>query len=113
MNDNSLYGKRVDIFRRSKGYTQQYLADLCKVSPKTIQVITKNKRKPSMPLLADLCIHLDMPVDCFITENRDGFALSREQIEKLKEMPVGLLKQLLALVRSLYDEASITSTNHE
>ena len=102
--NHNLYGKRIDEFRRSKGYTQQELADLCNVSPKIIQVITIGNRKSSFSLFAEICIHLDMPTNCFLREERKSYALGKTQIEKLKKMPADELKQLLALVRSLSGE---------
>ena len=104
MINTALFGKRMDEFRRSKGYTQQELAELCNVSPKTIQVITSGKRHPSMSLFINLCIHLDHPAECFLNEDRKDFSLSNEQLAELKAIPTDKLKQFLSFIRSLCDE---------
>lgn len=104
MMNYDLFRKRLDECRRKKGFTQQELADLCNVSPKTIQVITSGKRKPSISLFAKLCIHLERPAEYFLNEERKNFMLSDESIQALKAMPESKLKHLLAIIRILYDE---------
>lgn len=100
--NKEILGGHIDLSRRNKGYTQQELADLCHVTPKTIQLVISGARNPSLPLMAELCMYLDMPADCLFHENRKGYALNDEQIQKLKEMPDDLLKQVLSVLRALY-----------
>ncbi len=55
-------GDKIEEIRRNKGMTQEELAILAKVSPRTIQRIENNASKPRGYTLKNICLVLDVPM---------------------------------------------------
>jgi transcriptional regulator with XRE-family HTH domain len=55
-------GEKVKLLRKQKGLTQEKLAELAKVDPKSIIDIEKGKRNPTMKTLGKLSVALKVPI---------------------------------------------------
>ncbi len=64
--DLKLIGSRIRNCRRSKGYTQEGLAELVEVSPHYIYEIEKGMKMMSLPTLERLSVHLNVSTDYLI-----------------------------------------------
>ncbi len=71
-NDNYkiLFGQYVKDHREKKGYTQQQLAELLGVTPKSISYIERGENYPSPENLFELAKILDMSLDEFIFSHK-------------------------------------------
>ena len=61
-NIKTLFGKKIKELRKSKGYTQAYLAELVKVDDKHISCIENGKNFPSPELIERLSKAFDTEV---------------------------------------------------
>ena len=61
----------IKILRKSRGLSQQALADLCSVTRQTVNAIENDKYDPSLQLAFDLAKHLGTTVDRLFSPNDD------------------------------------------
>lgn len=77
MIDYQAIGKRIRIYRRSAGVTQELLAEKINVSPPYISRIETGSASPSLQTLVDICNALDVTIDDLM---HDSLSAAREQI---------------------------------
>lgn len=66
----SIIGKEISETRKSKGITQEELAELSKVNLRTIQRIENNESEPRGKTLKLICEVLDIDVEDLINSNK-------------------------------------------
>ena len=94
-------GKRIQLFRKQKGLSQEELADKLNVSSNTVAKIECGLRRPSVDFIVDLVNVFDTTVDYIvlgeeIEKERDYDFLIREiddAIGQLLELKEKLLKE--------------------
>ncbi len=73
-------GKRLQLARTAKSYTQQYVAQKCGVEPKQISMIERGASGVKISTLIALCDLLDTSLDYVL---RNKYVVSNAPIENL------------------------------
>jgi transcriptional regulator with XRE-family HTH domain len=76
----SVIGKKINEVRKSKGLTQEELADLSKVNLRTIQRIENNESEPRGKTLILICEALDIDVEELISSKKQMEDNSNNQL---------------------------------
>ena len=63
-------GENIKKARKTKGYTQKKLAELCNLHPGTIQQYELGKRIPRESQLIDLCLALDINLPKLLDDDK-------------------------------------------
>ena len=93
MTDRKLLGKRIKSLRRSKGHTQERLAEIIDVNTNYLAVIERGEANPTLSLLERLSAGLDVPLsELFRYRREEGYS------------PAELRKKLGRLVKEASDE---------
>jgi len=94
MDDRKLLGKQIKTLRKSRGYTQERLAELIDVNAKYLARVERGEANPTLSLLQRLSVGLDVPLpELFGYDREDG------------ETPVELRQRLDQMVAELGDES--------
>lgn len=74
--DYSQIGKRIKERRKSKGLTQEKLAEKCEISPGFLAYIESGKRAPSLETIYNISCVLECSLDYFFVDdtNRNRYA---------------------------------------
>ena len=99
MNDRELLGKRIKSLRRSKGHTQERLAEIIDVNTNYLAVIERGEANPTLSLLERLSAGLEVPLsELFQYRREEGYT------------PVELRRKLDGLVNEASDEELLRLT---
>lgn len=86
MDTKHLIGQRIKKLRRSKGFSQERLAEIMGISPKYLSNIERGKENPTLDMFIKLANALNVEV-------AEVFNYSYEQSSKeLRQVVMGLLK---------------------
>jgi transcriptional regulator with XRE-family HTH domain len=83
MNDRELLGKRIKSLRRSKGHTQERLAEIIDVNTNYLAVIERGEANPTLALLERLSAGLEVPLSELFQYRREQGASPVESRQKL------------------------------
>ena len=93
MDDRKLLGKRIKSLRKSKGYTQERLAEIMDISSNYLAGIERGEANPTLALLQRLSLGLEIPLpELFQYRREEGCS------------PVELRRKLDGLVNEASDE---------
>ena len=99
MDDRKLLGKRIKSLRRSKGYTQEELAEIIDISANYLAGIERGEANPTLSLLQRLSTGLEIPLtELFQYRPEEGYP------------PVELRRRLDGLVNEASDEELLRLT---
>ncbi len=99
MNDRELLGKRIKSLRRSKGQTQERLAEIIDINTNYLAVIERGEANPTLSLLERLSAGLKVPLsELFQYQREEGYP------------PVELRQKLDGLVNEASDEEMLRLT---
>ncbi len=100
------FGKCVKKHRVAKGYTQQVLADLLDVQPKSISYIERGLNYPTTEKLFRLAVLLDISLDEFIYGvSRFDRSLTMKELNKtLDSVPARYRSLLISIINSAANE---------
>ncbi len=99
MNDREQLGKRIKSLRRSKGHTQERLAEIIDINPNYLAVIERGEANPTLALLERLSEGLEVPLsELFQYRREEGY------------LPVELRQKLDGLVNEASDEELLRLT---
>ena len=74
MNDRELLGKRIKSLRRSKGQTQERLAEIIDINTNYLAVIERGEANPTLSLLERLSAGLEIPLsELFQYRREEGY----------------------------------------
>ena len=62
MNDREMLGKRIKSLRKSKGHTQERLAEIININTNYLAVIERGEANPTLALLERLSTGLEVPL---------------------------------------------------
>ena len=83
MNDRELLGKRIKSLRRSKGHTQERLAEIIDVNTNYLAVIERGEANPTLALLERLSAGLEVPLSELFQYRREEGCSPAELRQKL------------------------------
>ena len=93
MNDREMLGKRIKSLRKSKGHTQERLAEIVAINTNYLAVIERGEANPTLALLERLSAGLEVPLsELFQYRREEGCS------------PVELRQRLGRLVNEASDE---------
>ncbi len=93
MDDRKLLGKRIKSLRKSKGYTQERLAEIIDINAKYLAGIERGEANPTLSLLERLSVGLEVPLsELFQYRPEEG------------QQPAQLRRKLDGLVNEASDE---------
>ena len=93
MDDRKLLGKRIKNLRKSKGHTQEGLAEIIDINAKYLAGIERGEANPTLALLERLSTGLEVPLpELFQYRPEEGY------------LPVELRRKLDGLVNEAKDE---------
>ena len=99
MNDRELLGKRIKSLRKSKGQTQERLAEIIDINTNYLAVIERGEANPTLSLLERLSAGLEVPLsELFQYRREEGY------------LPVELRQKLDGLVSEASDEELLRLT---
>ena len=99
MNDRELLGKQIKSLRRSKGHTQERLAEIIDINPNYLAVIERGEANPTLSLLERLSVGLEVPLsELFQYRREEGYP------------PIELRQKLDGLVNEASDEELLRLT---
>ncbi len=99
MSDRELLGKRIKSLRRSKGHTQERLAEIIDVNTNYLAVIERGEANPTLSLLERLSVGLEVPLsELFQYRQEEGY------------LPVELRQKLDGLVNEASEEELLRLT---
>ena len=105
MDDRKLLGKRIKNLRKSKGYTQERLAEIMDISSNYLAVIERGEANPTLALLERLSAGLEVPLsELFRYHPEDGqqpAQLRRKLDQMLNEARDGELPRLTRVFEAL------------
>ena len=79
INNKKLLGKRIKELRKSKGLTQEQLAELINIETSSLSGIESGRHFPSLPTLERISIQLNVEIKNFFDYNH---IKSKEEIKK-------------------------------
>ena len=105
MDDRKLLGKRIKNLRKSKGYTQERLAEIMDISSNYLAGIERGEANPTLALLERLSAGLEVPLsELFRYHPEDGqqpAQLRRKLDQMLNEARDGELPRLTRVFEAL------------
>jgi transcriptional regulator with XRE-family HTH domain len=96
-------GERIKARREELGLTQLQIARVLDITPQHISVIEKNKRAPSLDLLAKLAQELGVNTDYLITGKASVVSDIIPVIKADKVLNLEVKNALVRLVQALYE----------
>ena len=79
--DKELMGKKIQMARKEKGYTQEYLSELVGISNRTLNLMEKGKSGMKIETLIKFCNALDVSPNYILSyklsDNDKEFSLNR------------------------------------
>ena len=107
MDDRKLLGKRIKSLRRSKGHTQEGLAEIIDISANYLAVIERGEANPTLTLLERLSAGLEVPLsELFQYHPEEGYQpaqLRRKLDQMVNEAREGELPRLTRVFESLLE----------
>jgi transcriptional regulator with XRE-family HTH domain len=94
-------GERIKVRREELGLTQLQLAQALEVTPQHVSVIEKNKRAPSLDLLAKLAHELGVTTDYLITGKESVVSDVGSVIKADATLSLDIKRALIALIEKL------------
>ena len=109
------FGQYVREHRERKGYTQQKLAELLKVTPKSISYIERGENYPSVDNMFELAHILDMSLDEFIfSYKKFDTTLSFEELnECLRNLSHDNQIILLSVIRAVAQTLTLQNESEQ
>ena len=109
------FGQYVREHRERKGYTQQKLAELLKVTPKSISYIERGENYPSVDNMFELAHILDMSLDEFIfSYKKFDTTLSFEELnECLRNLSHDNQIVLLSVIRAVAQTLTLQNESEQ
>ena len=109
------FGQYVREHRERKGYTQQKLAELLKVTPKSISYIERGENYPSVDNMFELAHILDMSLDEFIfSYKKFDTTLSFEELnECLRNLSYDNQIVLLSVIRAVAQTLALQNESEQ
>lgn len=109
------FGQYVREHRERKGYTQQKLAELLKVTPKSISYIERGENYPSVDNMFELAHILDMSIDEFIfSYKKFDTTLSFEELnECLRNLSHDNQIVLLSVIRAVAQTLTLQNESEQ
>ena len=96
-------GERIKVRREELGLTQLQLAQALEVTPQHVSVIEKNKRAPSLDLLAKLAHELGVTTDYLITGKESVVSDVGSVIKADIRLSLTVKKALITLIEELHN----------
>ena len=104
--DKELMGKKIQMARKEKGYTQEYLSELVGVSNRTLNLMEKGKSGMKIETLIKFCNALDVSPNYIfsykLSDNDKEFSLNRFTPNQQK-----IIKEFLNTFEKLSDNIYI------
>lgn len=96
-------GRKLKETRISKGFTQEYVANMADVNTSHISNIENNRVNVSLPTLIHICNALNVTVDYILSEEYTDTAsvLDEEVLRHLRSCPVKTKKQIIQIIQIL------------
>ena len=109
------FGQYVREHRERKGYTQQKLAELLKVTPESISYIERGENYPSVDNMFELAHILDMSLDEFIfSYKKFDTTLSFEELnECLRNLSHDNQIVLLSVIRAVAQTLTLQNESEQ
>ena len=105
MDDRKLLGKRIKSLRKSKGYTQERLAEIIDINAKYLAGIERGEANPTLALLQRLSLGLEIPLPELFQyhpeEGQQPAQLRRRLDQLLNEAGDGELPRLTRVFEAL------------
>lgn len=99
MNDRELLGKRIKSLRKSKGHTQERLAEIIDINTNYLAVVERGEANPTLSLLERLSEGLEVPLsELFQYRREEGY------------LPIELRQKLDGLVNEASEEELLRLT---
>ena len=100
--DKKLIGKKLQMARKEKGYTQEHLSELVGISNRTLNLMEKGKSGMKLETLIKFCNSLDVSPNYILSYksngNDEGISLNRFTPEQQK-----IIKEFLDTFEKLSD----------
>ena len=90
-------GDAIRAARMKKGLTQDALSELLDITPTHLKNIAGSRRKPSVPLLFQMMVLLDLSVDALVFQSREESRCLR--MDGLSEREAEALERLVDAMR--------------
>lgn len=100
--DKELMGKKLQMARKEKGYTQEHLSELVGISNRTLNLMEKGKSRMKLETLIKFCNSLDVSPNYILSyksnSNDEEISLNRFTPEQQK-----IIKEFLDTFEKLSD----------
>lgn len=85
MADNFLkkFGKRIKLYRKSCGYTQEHLAELAEMASNTVSSLETGKTFITYASLKNLCKALKTTPEKFFKFDEPGYTIKEENLKEI------------------------------
>lgn len=110
MADNFLkkFGKRIQLYRKTCGYTQERLAELANMAPNTVSSLETGKSFITYPTLKSLCKALKTTPEKFFRFDSPGCTIKdknlKEIINIVEDLPLETQKLAIKVLKALKED---------
>lgn len=104
MDDKKLLGRKIQEIRKSRGLTQEMLAEIVEMEPNSISIIESGRNFPTLSNLVKIANALGVGLSDFFTYDYLNSAeeLKKIILEKIETMDEKGLKNLFKYIKMLY-----------
>ena len=102
--DYAKIGHRVKVSRKEENLSQEALAEKCATTSRYLSDIENGKCKPSLDMLAKICVALDVSIDSLLYDSPipyTGYLVKKaipEKVNKLNKQSLIFLDRMLDLL---------------
>lgn len=94
------FSNNLKYIRKTKNLTQKDLANMLGLAESTIGMYERNERQPSLDVLKDICIKLNVSSDYLIGIKNDGY-ITTNYDDKIKELALKFIDELNILTKEM------------
>lgn len=100
-------GKKIQKFRKEKGWTQEFLSEQCGISSTNLSHIERGKTKPSIETLVKIANCLEVSIDSLLCDSLTTAAMPifRNKIsialESYSELEIRILSDVLDIAKEI------------
>ena len=104
MDDKKLLGRKIKEIRKSKGITQERLAELIEMEPNSISVIESGRNFPTLTSLIKIANALNVSLPDFFSYDylNDKKELKKLIVEKIEMLSEEQLRYLFKYLKSVF-----------
>lgn len=104
MDDKKLLGKKIQEIRKSRGLTQERLAEIVEMEPNSISIIESGRNFPTLSNLVKIANALGVGLSDFFAYDylNSSEELKKIILEKIETMDEKGLKNLFKYIKMLY-----------